>query len=74
MSETEQTLTFEKALERLEATVARLEGGELSLEESLALFEEGQGLVTFCNEQLEAAALTVEQLTAEGEIRPVDVA
>ena len=47
--------TFESAMERLEDIVAGLEGGNLSLEESLAAFEEAVGLVRFCNETLEKA-------------------
>ena len=61
-------MSFEAALKALEETVARLEAGELSLEESLALFERGQRLADHCNRQLEQATLRVEQLTADGEI------
>lgn len=61
-------LTFEEALQALEDIVARLESGELSLEESLALFERGQMLAKRCQKQLEEASLRVEQLTADGEI------
>lgn len=61
-------LNFESALQELEQTVARLETEELTLEESLALFERGQKLATHCQRQLEEAALRVEQLTADGEI------
>ena len=67
------SLSFEEALAELEAIVDRLETGELTLEESLALFERGQGLGRRCHEQLEAAALRVEQLTEEGEIVEVEV-
>jgi exodeoxyribonuclease VII small subunit len=45
-----------------------LESGELSLEESLAIFERGQKLAAYCNNLLEQAALKVEQLTSDGEI------
>ena len=61
-------LSFELALQELEETVLRLERGELTLEESLALFERGQQLAARCNAELESAALKVEQLTADGEI------
>jgi exodeoxyribonuclease VII small subunit len=63
-----EELTFETALHELEETVARLEGGDLTLDEALALFERGQGLADYCNRQLDQAALRVEQLTADGEI------
>jgi exodeoxyribonuclease VII small subunit len=68
-----EELTFEEALAQLDETVTRLEGGDLSLEESLALYERGQALVAFCNEQLEKATLRVEQLTTEGELKAVEI-
>ena len=67
----EDDLTFEQALHELESIVARLEDGELSLEASLQLFERGQNLARRCNEQLEVAALKVEQLTEHGEIKEI---
>jgi exodeoxyribonuclease VII small subunit len=66
-------LSFEEALQALEETVASLEVGDLTLEESLALFERGQKLATFCNGQLENASLRVEQLTAGGELAEIVV-
>lgn len=63
-----ETLTFEAALKELETVVARLESGELTLAESLALFERGQQLSARCHSQLEQATLRVEMLTADGEI------
>jgi exodeoxyribonuclease VII small subunit len=63
-----QEMTFEQAMEELDVTVAKLESGDLSLEQSLRLFERGQHLAAYCNLQLETAVLKVEQLTAEGEI------
>jgi exodeoxyribonuclease VII small subunit len=61
-------LSFEAALEALETAVARLEAGDLTLEEALALYERGQQLADHCNRQLETATLRVEQVTADGEI------
>jgi exodeoxyribonuclease VII small subunit len=54
---------FEKAMERLEAIVKDLESGELGLEESLKLFEEGIRLVRFCEEKLNEAERKVTLLT-----------
>jgi exodeoxyribonuclease VII small subunit len=65
-------MTFEAALAELDETVAKLEAGELSLEESLALFERGQLLATHCQQQLENATLRVEQLTTDGELVPLE--
>ncbi len=68
MNENITDLTFEEALAALEQTVEQLEAGELSLEESLAIFERGQQLAAYCNARLEQASLKVEQLTTDGEI------
>ena len=63
-----QEMSFEQAMNELEATVTKLETGDLSLEQSLRLFERGQHLAAYCNLQLETAVLKVEQLTSNGEI------
>ncbi len=63
-----EDLSFEEALQQLEQTVAQLEAGDLTLEESLALFEQGQKLSAYCQSVLEQAQLRVEVLTADGEI------
>jgi exodeoxyribonuclease VII small subunit len=55
-------LSFEEAYAELEQTVSRLERGDLSLEESIALFERGQALASRCNVQLDTAELKVRQL------------
>ena len=55
-------ITFEAALEKLQISVKRLESGELSLEESLKLFEEGVRLTRMCQEHLQAAEQRVELL------------
>jgi len=60
-------LTFEQAFAELEATVERLEGGDLSLEESLALFERGQRLSAHCSRLLEQAELKVTELVKRDE-------
>jgi len=51
----EKEIQFEEALTRLEAVVNRLESGELPLEESLRLFEEGVHLTKVCTHRLEEA-------------------
>ena len=53
---------FEGALQRLEAIVKTLEEGELPLEETLRLFEEGQTLLKSCGELLGRAELRVQEL------------
>lgn len=64
----ENNLNFEAALVRLEEITRVLESGSVSLDDSLKLFEEGVGLVRFCNEKLENAKLKVLKVnTSEGE-------
>ena len=53
---------FEDALGKLEKVVSRLEGGDIPLEESLKLFEEGIRLSRFCNLKLDEAEKRVEIL------------
>jgi exodeoxyribonuclease VII small subunit len=53
---------FEDALRELEAIVKRLESGELSLEESLKVFEEGVSLSKYCFQKLEEAEKRVSLL------------
>jgi len=57
-----ENLSFEEAFKELEATVHRLEEGDLTLEESIALFERGQALARHCGEKLDTAELRVSQL------------
>jgi len=58
---------FEEQLTALEAVVERLERGELSLDESVALFEEGVRLSTACKKDLDAAEGRIQALTEEGD-------
>ncbi len=53
---------FEHSLDELEQLVARMEGGELNLDESLASFERGIGLYRHCQQALEQAELRVRLL------------
>lgn len=53
---------FEDALDKLEKIVSQLEEGNISLEESLKLFEEGIRLSRFCNQKLDEAEKKVEIL------------
>lgn len=53
---------FEKALDRLEKIVGKLEAGDLALEEALKLFEEGTQITRFCSTKLDEAERKVEIL------------
>ncbi len=57
--------SFESALGRLEQIVSALEKGDLSLEDSLKLYEEGIARARFCQEKLEAAESRIEVLSQD---------
>ncbi|HEX3893721.1 MAG TPA: exodeoxyribonuclease VII small subunit [Terracidiphilus sp.] len=54
--------SFEESLKKLETIVDKLEKGDMSLEDSLKLFEQGVGLSAACKKELEAAEGKVETL------------
>jgi exodeoxyribonuclease VII small subunit len=60
---------FEAALAELDMVVKQLEQGDLSLEQSLALYERGVELSRFCHARLEAAERRIEILTERGELK-----
>jgi exodeoxyribonuclease VII small subunit len=55
-------LSFEDALQRLEAIVSKLESGQAPLEESIKLYEEGALLKAHCENRLRAAQLRVDKI------------
>ena len=55
MADEKKEMTFETALARLEEIVRSMESGTAMLDQSLALFEEGVGLVKFCTKALDDA-------------------
>ena len=63
---------FEEALSKLEKIVSKLEEGDIPLEESLKLFEEGIRLSRFCNQKLDEAEKRIEILLKDkdGGLRP----
>ncbi len=65
-------LNFEKALLRLEEVVNKLENEELSLDESLKIFEEGIGLYRLCNKELGEAEKKISLIIQEdGEFKKI---
>jgi exodeoxyribonuclease VII small subunit len=72
VSEAKSELPFEACLERLEQIVHALEAGNLSLEDSLRVFEEGIALARRCGRYLEDAERRVELLVKDeaGDLRP----
>ena len=54
--------TFEEALEKLETIAGQIERGEIGLEESIAKYEEGMGLVRHCRDILGKAEHRIQKL------------
>lgn len=63
-------LPFEKALADLEEIVTRLERGNVTLEESIAIYERGEALKTHCDGLLRHAEMRVEKITLGTDGRP----
>lgn len=63
----EKEILFEDYLKKLEKIVQQLEEGELTLDESVKLYEEGMSISKICLEKLNKAKQKIEQLVVEGE-------
>ena len=63
---------FEESMSRLEEIVSILERGESTLDESLALFEEGTKLAAACSKQLDQAEQKILKLTKGPDGEPVE--
>ena len=68
-----ESVQFEAAMNRLEEIVRAMEKGDLPLEQSLQLFEEGTGLVKSCNQLLSNAELKIAQLMKGPDGAPVEL-
>ena len=64
-------LSFEAALQRLEAIVKQLESGDAPLEEAIHLYEEAQRLRGHCQEKLSSAEARIAQLQLDQDGNPV---
>ncbi|MCI8496913.1 MAG: exodeoxyribonuclease VII small subunit [Clostridiales bacterium] len=60
-------MTFEAAMSRLDEIVAAMEAGDLPLEQSMKLFEEGVRLTDFCSDTLKKAELKITELSGDKE-------
>jgi exodeoxyribonuclease VII small subunit len=67
------SMSFEKLLEHIESTVKKLEGGDLGLENSLLAYEQGVQLVRAAQKRLESMEAKVEELTADGQRKTLNV-
>lgn len=63
-------MSFEEALKSLEDVVRRLEGGEVPLDESIALYERGEALRRHCQARLDAAQERIEKIVAGPDGKP----
>lgn len=68
-----QTISFEEALARLDEIVRKLESGELLLSDSLALYEEGTGLIKTCSKLLDQAEQKVVKLKKGPDRAPIEL-
>ena len=66
-------MTFEKALAELEQIVARLERGDVPLEDSIAAYERGEALKKRCGDLLSIAEARVEKIRLGSDGRPAGV-
>jgi exodeoxyribonuclease VII small subunit len=57
-----ERLSFEEALSKLESIIRKLEDPQVSLEESISLYEEGMKLSKLCSDTLEAAELKIQKV------------
>ena len=64
--------TFEENMGRLEQIVRAMERGDVALEESLKLFQEGTELVRSCGKLLDAAELQVKKIMTDASGNPVE--
>jgi exodeoxyribonuclease VII small subunit len=58
-------MTYEQAIKRLEEIVSLLENGEVSLDDSIKLYEESAKLSAFCNDLLNKAELKIEEFNKD---------
>ena len=63
-------MSFEEALAALEAIVQDLEGGEVPLDQSIAIYERGEALKKHCSELLKAAEDRVEKIKLDRQGNP----
>lgn len=66
--------TFEENMQRLEQIVRSMERGDVPLEESLKLFQEGTNLVAACGKLLDEADMQVKKVVADASGAPVEEA
>ena len=73
MAAKKTAMSFEQSLDRLEEIVCHLEKGDLPLNDSLALYEEGTALISACSKQLDEAEQKVVKLRKGPDRFPVEM-
>ena len=68
----QENKTFEQSMQRLEQIVRAMERGDVALEESLKLFQEGTELVRSCGKLLDEAELQVKKVMTDAAGNPVE--
>lgn len=67
----EKNMTFEQSMQRLEQIVRAMERGDVALDESLKLFQEGTELVAGCGKLLDEAQLQIQKVMTASDGSPV---
>ena len=73
MASKKENIKFEDALARLDEIVRHLEKGDLPLNDSLSLYEEGTGLITACSKMLDEAEQKVVKLKKGPDRSPIEM-
>ncbi|MDO4982846.1 MAG: exodeoxyribonuclease VII small subunit [Eubacteriales bacterium] len=66
-------LNFEQSMQRLEEIVRHLESGDMPLDDTLKLFEEGTGLIANCSKMLDEAEQKVVKLKKGTDGQPIEL-
>ncbi|MBQ2629766.1 MAG: exodeoxyribonuclease VII small subunit [Kiritimatiellae bacterium] len=66
-------MNFEDNLRQLEALVAKMESGEMKLDDMIKSFEEGRRLVKACQEELASIRQRIEKVTESGAVEPLNL-
>ncbi len=72
-----EALSFEEAFERLETTLVALQSGKMPLDQALQYYQEGVQLAQYCNDLLQKAELSIQQLSVDDDetlsVSPLDI-
>ncbi|MDD8048799.1 MAG: exodeoxyribonuclease VII small subunit [Thomasclavelia sp.] len=66
-----ENITYEQAMKRLEEIVEKLESNEVSLDESIDLFQEGMNLTKICNKKIEGIEKKVAKIMNDGQLEDI---